>query len=1140
MKKTVLMNAAKKARIALAVMAVCGMSFVGAQEAFAEIHISGNDNTYTDAKDFSTIVGNKNKLTGKDYDGEITKFTVLGSENSVNAFYEYVLSENLAKKNQITVVGTKNNIKGTRNTVVGDNNTVYFNESIVLGQNNSLNPWTSYMDSGKNILIGNDINAQTNDSNIAIGNKMTVTASWNTTIIGNESKSIGASEAVILGSNINAAYNRSVMVGNRTWAHSNSVALGYNAVAAVAGAEALGERSRAEKYYSVALGCGSLADEENTVSVGSNKERTITESNGTTTTIPTRYRRIVNMADGTNNHDAATFGQIIKKDIYTISLDDTGNGNVVLKTNADKEGPTIKVDASALDMQIKQNASDITAVNGKIGILSADGTYIKKAKNVSENLVALDNQVKRNADDISIANSTIYNVSSKIGTKYDGNYIHAVNPIGSDLVALDKQVKVNADAIGTLTSLTTTEKTNLVGAVNEVKGTADTALGLANTNKASIGTLTNLATTEKGNLVGAVNEVKGSVDAANTAIAGKADLGLSNINADGETVIKNLAKTEAGAIVNIQLGDLSTEKYYVDAGKKVNENISALDKQVKVNADAIGLKANQELSNINATGENKIKTIAGVVVEGKLGTLTSSNYVDAANNVNVNISALDVQVKTNTDAIGSLSADGTYIKQAKNVSENLVELDKQVNANTTAIADKADKNLSNISAAGKDVIINLAGNKAGEVLDVKLGAITSTHYVSTGNTVNANISALDTQLNKVENKVGTMTNGNYISAGNTVAGNLSALDAQLKNNTDAIADKADKNLSNITDAGKDVIRDLANEKAGELVDSKLGTITSENYVNAGNTVNANISKLDEQVKANADAINTKADKDLSNITDAGKNVIKDLASVKAGEVVDAKLGDITSNNYVNAGNTVNANISALDKQMKVNTDNIGDTGKLTTAGLGSNLSDAVVNVNNKVGTAEEMKTLKDAGLGDNLAQATAAVNKKADKNAEDIKTVNGRVDELGGRVDTLGGAVSKLDTKVNKVGAGAAALAALHPMDFDSDNKLTFAAGVGSYHGASAAAIGAFYRPSEQVMFSISGNMGNGENMVNAGVSFALDRPSKTPTTKAALVKTVAAQNEQIAALSETVAEQNEKIARLEAMVEKLAAKQNA
>ena len=463
-----------------------------------------------------------------------------------------------------------------------------------------------------------------------------------------------------------------------------------------------------------------------------------------------------------------------------------------------------------------------------------------------------------------------------------------------------------------------------------------------------------------------------------------------------------------------------------------------------------------------------------------------------------------------------------------------------MNANVTAITNKANLDLSNISTAGKDVIINLAGNKAGEIVDVKLGAITSTHYVKKADAVNANISALDKQLNKVDNKIGTMTDGNYISAGNTVAGNLSALDNQLKANAEAINTKADKDLSNITDAGKNVIKDLAGNKAGEVVDAKLGDITSENYVKKADTVNANISALDKQVKTNADAINTKADKDLSNITDAGKNVIKDLAGNKAGEVVDAKLGDITSENYVKKADTVNANISALDKQMKANTDNIGDTNKLTTAGLGSNLSDAVVNVNNKVGTADELKALKDAGLGDNLAQATAAVNKKADKNAEDIKNVNGRVDELGGRVDTLGGAVSKLDTKVNKVGAGAAALAALHPMDFDPDNKLSFAAGVGSYHGASAVAIGAFYRPSEQVMFSISGNMGNGENMVNAGVSFALDRPSKTPTTKAALVKTVAAQNEQIAALKETVAEQNEKIARLEAMVEKLAAKQNA
>ena len=84
--------------------------------------------------------------------------------------------------------------------------------------------------------------------------------------------------------------------------------------------------------------------------------------------------------------------------------------------------------------------------------------------------------------------------------------------------------------------------------------------------------------------------------------------------------------------------------------------------------------------------------------------------------------------------------------------------------------------------------------------------------------------------------------------------------------------------------------------------------------------------------------------------------------------------------------------------------------------------------------------------------------------------------------------INQLGSRVNKVGAGAAALAALHPMDFDPDDKLTFSAGYGNYGGENAAAIGAYYRPDEKVMFSVGGTVGNGENMVNAGVSFSLDR----------------------------------------------------
>ena len=861
--------------------------------------------------------------------------------------------------------------EGTGMIVIGNSAAATGLDSIALGTN-------AVATGDRTTAIGGD--AKADHGGVAIGSLANASGTYDAVAIGYRTKASGRYSTAI-GKEAAAEGQDSLAIAYSAKALAkNSVALGYMAKAAVEESIAIGYYSSAESKGSFAFGSNSKVTGVNSVAIGTGSEakrdNSVSVGAGSGSLGP-EYRQIINVAYGTADNDAATYGQILRDTWSTIKIDDNGNGSTKLTKNDGTQGPTINVDASSLNKKITKNTSSITAVDNKIGSLSTDGTYIKKANNVSANLVELDKQVNTNA----------------------------------------------------------------------------------------------------------------------TAITNKANLDLSNINPAGENVIKNLAGNKAGEIVDTKLGNITSENY-VKKADTVNANISALDTQVKANADDI---------------------IAA----------------------NTKITAVD-------NKIGSLSADGNYIKKANNVSANLVELDNQVNANATAITNKANLDLSNISTAGKDVIINLAGNKAGEIVDVKLGNITSENYVKKADTVNANISALDTQLNKVDNKIGTMTDGNYISAGNTVAGNLSALDNQLKANAEAINTKADKDLSNITDAGKNVIKDLAGNKAGEVVDAKLGDITSENYVKKADTVNANISALDKQVKTNADAINTKADKDLSNITDAGKNVIKDLAGNKAGEVVDAKLGDITSENYVKKTDTVNANISALDKQMKANTDNIGDTNKLTTAGLGSNLSDAVVNVNNKVGTADELKALKDAGLGDNLAQATAAVNKKADKNAADIKNVNGRVDELGGRVDTLGGAVSKLDTKVNKVGAGAAALAALHPMDFDPDNKLSFAAGVGSYHGASAVAIGAFYRPSEQVMFSISGNMGNGENMVNAGVSFALDRPSKTPTTKAALVKTVAAQNEQIAALKETVAEQkeivaeqNEKIARLEAMVEKLAAKQS-
>lgn len=99
--------------------------------------------------------------------------------------------------------------------------------------------------------------------------------------------------------------------------------------------------------------------------------------------------------------------------------------------------------------------------------------------------------------------------------------------------------------------------------------------------------------------------------------------------------------------------------------------------------------------------------------------------------------------------------------------------------------------------------------------------------------------------------------------------------------------------------------------------------------------------------------------------------------------------------------------------------------------------------------------------------------------------------------------ISKLDNRINKVGAGAAALAALHPLDFDPDDKWDFAAGYGNYNGENAAAIGAYYRPNEDTMFSVGGSFGNGENMVNAGVSLKLGQGNHVSTSKVAMAKEI-------------------------------------
>lgn len=244
---------------------------------------------------------------------------------------------------------------------------------------------------------------------------------------------------------------------------------------------------------------------------------------------------------------------------------------------------------------------------------------------------------------------------------------------------------------------------------------------------------------------------------------------------------------------------------------------------------------------------------------------------------------------------------------------------------------------------------------------------------------------------------------------------------------------------------------------------------------------------------------------INTIKENDTNTVTTVADDGNGYVAVTDAMDADGNhNYTVAfdENKLNQTIEAKDKF--VNGGSIGEDGSIT------------LNVHNGRDVTLEGQ-MKDARLTDierDKEAGTATLVVKDRYNPEEVnrltiddiasKTQNDRehaefrehFNELDYRVDNLG-------SRVDKVGAGAAALAALHPMDFDPDDKLTFAAGYGNYKDKNAAAVGAFYRPDEKVMLSVGGTFGNGENMVNAGISFSLDRTARVSNSRTAMAKEI-------------------------------------
>lgn len=424
--------------------------------------------------------------------------------------------------------------------------------------------------------------------------------------------------------------------------------------------------------------------------------------------------------------------------------------------------------------------------------------------------------------------------------------------------------------------------------------------------------------------------------------------------------------------------------------------------------------------------------------------------------------------------------------------------------------------------------------------------------------------ATEAQLHEAMTQAAADANDTHITAGDYAVGTITDKDGQSVQGVsiDVVDKTGTVGTVRITDVAKaSDVGDVTNLNADiknatgkttvvdavNHVDNKVGNLdySSTKYVTKGESVTTSIGKLDEAIKNASEAadkhtiVSTK-DPNLSveNIAPKGEAANYQISMSK-----DLKVDSVTAANKITTKDLEVTGSVTIGK-VTINKDNKGTIGGLTNktwdaknitsgqAATEDQLQAATKNAVNYDGDESKTVTLREDTTIKNVANTTIeegsrnAVNagtvyketrvekdgifiRQANTAGENLTALDHQVAANTESIYNINNHVSNLDNRINKVGAGAAALAALHPLDFNPDDKWDFAVGYGNYRNANSVAFGAFYRPNEDTMFSLGTNFGNGENMFNAGISFKIGKGnSYAGISKAQLV----AENQQLKA----------------------------
>lgn len=752
----------------------------------------------------------------------------------------------------------------------------------------------------------------------------------------------------------------------------------------------------------------------------------------------------------------------------------------------------------------KDGAVDITIQKGEDGKDGTKGANGVDGKNGINRIVYEDkngkHQVATMEDGLKFAGDDGQNDATKAIAKKLNNTVDIIggadskkltaNNIGVNNVGGKLKVQLAQDLTGI---------TSISGSTDDkgAKITLDTTDKNISVNGGSIKDVASNLTKDGKIIIGSDNNAA-SIRDVQTLVQQGVDNGYTH--GDGITIQKD--GTSGKNVISVNQGDglkFDSGKLAVDTGDglTVDETTKALkiktsDSNLKVDSNGIGL------SDKITIGSDKTKQVTIDGTKGEISGLTNTTWDSKANDYSKSTKAatesqVDAAVKDAVKQAGDNDVD-THVKAGS----------YEVDANHQVSMDIVDKNGK---ATGKKVTITdvATHTEVGDVAKLDKGVQNASGTTSVVDAINNVNTSMNTKIG--DQKYSTSGTNKYVSDGDSITSAIGKLDGAVQQAASAAGKhstvsegsniKVNGNVQN--DGHMDYKVSLKDDISLNSVTTDTLTVNNSATIGGVTIANKTISGLDD----------TKIEKGSTNAVNAG-TIWNELRP--------------SSGTYINQNNTTAQNITNLDTQVKKNSDLVNSDG--STIKIGSKDSATKVDISDKNGSGRVV-----TGVVTDAADPTSAAN---------VGYVNGVTAANTQQIyRDMNNAYGRLNNNINKAAAGSNALAALHPLDYDPDDKADFAVGYGHYRNANAAAVGAFYHPNENTMVNVGVSLGNGDPGFNAGVSFKVGRggAGREAMSKTEMAKVINSQSKEIDALKKDNADKDKRIDALEQKMAEILAK---